>query len=63
MSDLLSHIDGLFVGMLDEEEQAELQRLVAAGKASIAYEGAAGFLGLGKVRVVSSAAALAGRRA
>lgn len=46
----LSRIEGLFVGMLDEAEAREFERLVKAGVAARSYEGAGGFMGLAKVR-------------
>ena len=49
--DLLYPLDGLFVGLLDPEEVAALDRLCAAGEASRVYEGVAGGLGLAKFRL------------
>lgn len=51
MGDIL---DGMFVGMLIQDEHRELIRLIKAGQARIAYEGASGFLGLGKVRLIEN---------
>jgi len=45
--------DGLFVGMLREEEVAEFERAIDEGIAYRSYEGAGGFLGLAKVRLRS----------
>ncbi len=46
----LSRVDGLFVGLLTEDEQKDLQEAVKQKLARYSYEGAAGFMGLAKVR-------------
>ena len=51
MSDL-DNIDGLFVGMLSDDEMELFECAVTNGKATRVYEGAAGFLGLAKVKVI-----------
>ena len=56
-ADRLRPLDGLHVGLLDESELDALSRLSEAGLAHRSYEGAAGLLGLPKVRL--SAAILA----
>lgn len=52
MSDL-EHIDGLFVGSLNADEMRTFTRAVQDGEAVRHYDGAAGFMGLAKVRVVA----------
>lgn len=42
--------EGLFVGILDENQLEEFNQAVKDGKARRSYEGAAGFMGLAKVR-------------
>ena len=46
----LSRVDGLFVGMLDEDEQERFYALCKRGLARETYEGVGGFMGLAKVR-------------
>lgn len=48
----LDEMDGMLVGMLDDEEIAEFDRAVKDGKARRSYEGAGGFMGLAKVRLI-----------
>lgn len=48
----LSHMHGLYVGQLDEEESRIFRMAVANGFAYSTYDGAGGFLGLAKVRVL-----------
>ena len=45
-------IDGLHVGLLSPEELAWFEAECAAGRARRSYEGAAGFMGVAKVRIV-----------
>jgi hypothetical protein len=45
-------LDGMFVGMLTNEEIDSFDRCVMDGIATRSYEGAGGFMGLAKVRVV-----------
>lgn len=47
----ISNYDGLYVGLLTPEELEEFNRWCKDGKASRSYEGAAGFIGLPKVRI------------
>lgn len=47
--DRLSHVNGLFVGQLDEVELAMFREAQKLGIATESYVGAAGFLGLAKV--------------
>jgi hypothetical protein len=47
----LEHIDGLFIGQLNEQEMHAFERAVAEGEAYRSYEGGAGFMGLAKVRL------------
>lgn len=51
--DFLSRIDGLFVGQLDPDEMAAFERLRRAGHVDRSYGGAAGFMGLARVKRVS----------
>jgi hypothetical protein len=52
---LLSGVNGIFVGLLDDEEVKALDRLVAQGRARYVYQGAAGFMGLAKFRLTDDA--------
>lgn len=52
MTMYLHEMDGMFVGLLDDDEIAEFDRAVKAGKARRSYEGAGGFMGLAKVRLI-----------
>lgn len=54
--DYVRPVVGMHVGLLIPQELAAFERLVAAGKARRSYEGAAGFLGLAKVRLVEPVA-------
>jgi hypothetical protein len=49
----LQRVDGLFVGLLSEEELHDFALAVKLGLARESYEGAAGFLGVPKIRRVS----------
>lgn len=49
---LITPLDGLHVGQLTLTEMEALSRLVVAGLADRDYSGAAGFLGLPKVRML-----------
>ena len=51
----LHEMDGMFVGLLDNNEIAEFERAVEDGKARRSYEGAGGFMGLAKVRLIRPA--------
>lgn len=44
-------MDGMFVGMLDDDELKAFDRAVAAGVARRSYEGGSGLMGLAKVRL------------
>lgn len=48
---LISRLDGLFVGLLSQDEIDAFDRLVKAGLAHRSYEGGGGFMGLAKVRL------------
>ena len=48
-------IDGLHVGLLNDDELAWFDAECAAGRARRSYEGAAGFMGIAKVRIVRNA--------
>ncbi|MCP4410753.1 MAG: hypothetical protein GY807_24035 [Gammaproteobacteria bacterium] len=50
--ELLSGANGLYVGILDEDEIQALNILEEAGEAMRSYEGPGGFLGLSKVRLL-----------
>lgn len=45
------HINGLFVGQLDQEQLEWFDWQVSLGRASRSYEGGAGFMGLATVRL------------
>lgn len=45
------HIEGLFVGQLNDEELEWFEWMVKRGRAQRSYEGGAGFMGLAKVRL------------
>lgn len=49
--EIVERVAGLYVGQLDEEEMAALDRCVKTGEAKRSYEGLAGSLGLAKVRL------------
>lgn len=51
----LHEMEGLFVGLLRDEELEEFDRAVREGRARLSYEGAGGFLGLAKVRLIVDA--------
>lgn len=53
-AELIRSLDGLHVGLLTEEEQQAFNRLVLAGMAKREYSGAAGFLGIARVRIVDA---------
>ena len=48
----LQRINGLFVGMLTDEELEMFERACKDGKARRVYAGGAGFMGLAKVEVM-----------
>ena len=52
MKDALRHIEGLFVGQLTEEELALFNACFDLGWCCQSYEGAAGFMGLARVRLL-----------
>lgn len=52
--DVLRRIDGLHVGMLTDDEQEILRRLVREGYAIRSYDGPAGLLGIAHVRSTGS---------
>ena len=45
-------LNGLYVGMLSDEEMELLDRCIKAGIAERSYQGPSGMLGLAKVRVL-----------
>ncbi len=49
--DDLRHIEGLFVGQLNDRELRLFERAIQDGEARRSYEGGAGFMGLAKVRL------------
>lgn len=51
MSEELRRLDGLFVGQLEPEEIDLFEQAIERGMARRSYEGAAGFMGLAKVRI------------
>jgi hypothetical protein len=51
MKEAILRLEGLFVGQLNADELLLFDAAVTAGLAFRAYEGAAGFLGLAKVRL------------
>lgn len=46
----MSRVEGLHVGLLTDDERAELRDLERRGVARVTYEGAAGLMGVGRVR-------------
>lgn len=48
---ILRPVNGMFVGVLTDEELEALDVAIEAGAARRSYEGPAGFLGLAKVRI------------
>lgn len=48
----IEEMDGMFVGLLDDDEIAILNQAISDGKARRAYVGAAGFMGLAKVELL-----------
>lgn len=52
--DTLHRIDGLFVGMLDQEELEIFDEACRRHEARRSYEGAAAIMGLAKVRLTRS---------
>lgn len=50
--DTLSRIDGLFVGLLDDEEMEIFDAACRKSEARRSYEGAGGLMGLAKVRLI-----------
>ncbi len=48
----LDRMEGMHVGLLDEDELRVFENAVAKGWATRSYEGAGGFMGLAKVRLV-----------
>ena len=49
----LHPLNGLFVGLLDEDEREAFDRLCMKALAKIDYSGVGGTLGLGKVKLFS----------
>lgn len=54
-ADFIRRVDGLFVGLLSQDEIRDLDECVRLGYAVKSYEGAAGFMGLAKVRATGKA--------
>lgn len=52
LSAMVERLDGIFVGMLTDDEITQLNDAVARGLARRSYEGVAGFMGLAKIRAV-----------
>lgn len=50
----VSDLDGMYIGDLNIEERRRFDAAVAIGRARWSYEGAGGFLGLGKVRAFAA---------
>jgi hypothetical protein len=48
----LERIDGLFVGLLSQDELELLEDAITHGKAMRWYQGGAGFMGLAKVKLL-----------
>lgn len=51
----IDHLDGIFVGLLKDDELEEFNRQCREQKARRSYEGGGGFLGLAKVRFIRPA--------
>lgn len=49
---ILKNLEGLHVGLLDQHEMKAFNRLCKAGLAKRVYEGAGGFMGLAKVKLL-----------
>jgi hypothetical protein len=52
----LEQLDGLFVGQLSPRELRTFERAIEDGEARRVYEGAAGLMGIAKVRLVKDRA-------
>lgn len=50
--ELLKNLNGIHLGLLDDEEIEALDLLCSKGKAKRLYEGACGFMGLAKVKLL-----------
>ena len=48
----INHCEGLFVGLLKDDELEEFDRQCREMKARRSYEGGGGFMGLAKVRFI-----------
>lgn len=51
-ADTLEHMEGLFVGLLDDDEAQVLEDAIERGRAMRSYEGAGGLMGMAKVRLL-----------
>ena len=51
----LSEMGGMLVGLLDADELTLFEMAVQDGRAYRSYEGASGFMGLAKVKLVEAA--------
>jgi hypothetical protein len=54
-AETLRGLDGLHLALLDDEEKQAFQRLQDAGMARREYSGAAGLLGIARLRLVPAA--------
>jgi len=54
LTEFANRVNGLFVGLLGPDELTLLNECVRLGIAKRSYEGAAGLMGLPKVRVIAS---------
>ena len=54
MSGYVCALNGLYVGQLSDDELLEFERMVADGRAVRSYSGAAGLMGLAKVKVIDA---------
>jgi len=50
--DLMENVNGLFVGLLNEGEMESFYRCLEDNYVIRSYEGAAGFMGLAKIRII-----------
>ena len=49
---LVSRMNGFYVGQLDADERASFERCIADGYARRIYEGSSGLMGLSKIEVL-----------
>ena len=48
----LDEMDGMYVGLLNDDERAEFEQAIKDGRAQRLYEGMGGFLGMPKVKLI-----------